>query len=151
MYGLDFYRYAEAQLDYFPMKGWAFFYPPIWILLLAFSLFLAPGSSNGRANGRFCLAGGREKPPSSPPTWLSAFYYLGVPGSNGKNYYSPASGCCILRPGLNPGFSVSSMPSRQFSWLASVIMLIKNKDMLAFFLAGLAFDDQNNIPSLPSR
>jgi hypothetical protein len=28
-HGLDFYRYADAQLDIFPMKGWGFVYPPV--------------------------------------------------------------------------------------------------------------------------
>ena len=32
-HGLDFYRYADAQLDIFPMKGWAYVYPPIWLLI----------------------------------------------------------------------------------------------------------------------
>lgn len=41
-HGLDFYRYANAQLDIFPMKGWAYVYPPIWLLISRIALFFAP-------------------------------------------------------------------------------------------------------------
>ena len=44
LYGLDFYRYADGTLDIFPFKGWAFVYPPVWLLSLRLSLLAAPAS-----------------------------------------------------------------------------------------------------------
>jgi len=44
-YGLDFYRYADAALDIFPFEGWAFVYPPIWLLVLGATLLLVPSST----------------------------------------------------------------------------------------------------------
>lgn len=35
LYGLDFYRYANARSSLFPFYGWAYVYPPLWLLVLA--------------------------------------------------------------------------------------------------------------------
>ena len=43
-HGLDFYRYADAQLAIFPVKGWGFVYPPVWLLITRLSLFFSPSS-----------------------------------------------------------------------------------------------------------
>src|SRR4030042_5688178 len=45
VYGLDFYRYADASLDIFPTKGWGFVYPPVWLLILRLGLVGAPVGS----------------------------------------------------------------------------------------------------------
>ncbi len=42
--GLDFYRYAAAKLDIFPFKGWAYVYPPVWLLILGLALLTVPAS-----------------------------------------------------------------------------------------------------------
>ena len=138
MYGLDFYRYAEAQLDYFPMKGWGFFYPPIWILLLAFSLFLAPGSSMGGQMVASVWRVAVKAPIITADLAIGVLLFWAVPGSKWKKLLFASLWL------LHPTAWFESGVFGQFDaiaavfLLASVIMLIKNKDMLAFFLAGLA-------------
>ncbi len=43
IYGLDFYNHNDVPLEFWPY-GWPYCYPPIWLLLLALSYFLAPVS-----------------------------------------------------------------------------------------------------------
>src|SRR5271157_982365 len=50
-HGLDFYRYADAELSIFPMKGWAYVYPPVWLLISKVCLFFAPASTGFSING----------------------------------------------------------------------------------------------------
>ena len=45
LYGLDFYRYASAEMEIFSFQYWAYVYPPIWLLLLALARLAAPLSS----------------------------------------------------------------------------------------------------------
>jgi hypothetical protein len=45
LHGLDFYRYADGTAAIFPTKGWAFVYPPVWLLILRLALLAAPTSS----------------------------------------------------------------------------------------------------------
>ncbi len=44
LHGVDFYRYANGAQPINPLQGWAYVYPPIWILLLGLALFVSPGS-----------------------------------------------------------------------------------------------------------
>jgi len=80
-HGLDFYRYADAQLDIFPVKGWGFVYPPIWLLISRVSLLFAPSSQvtnvagNAIANPSWRLA---MKIPLSPLTLPLVCFYIGL-------------------------------------------------------------------------
>ena len=138
MHGLDFYRYAEAQLDYFPMKGWGFFYPPVWILLLALALFVVPGSSLGGEMVASVWRVALKAPIITADLAIGVLLFWAVPGSKWKKLLFASLWL------LHPTAWFESGVFGQFDavaaafLLASVIMLIKKKDMLAFFLAGLA-------------
>jgi len=148
MHGLDFYRYAEAQLDYFPMKGWGFFYPPVWILLLALALFVVPGSSLGGEMVASVWRVALKAPIITADLAIGVLYYSGLsPVQNGRN-------CCLRACGLlHPTAWFESGVFGQFDavaaafLLASVIMLIKKKDMLAFFWPDWLRMDQTAIRS----
>jgi hypothetical protein len=38
----DFYRYADGTLPIYPFKGWDYFYPPIWLIILGLCLLAVP-------------------------------------------------------------------------------------------------------------
>ena len=43
-HGLDFYQHADATDSSFPFLGWAYVYPPIWLLILWLCSLATPGS-----------------------------------------------------------------------------------------------------------
>lgn len=114
-HGLNFYRYADAQLDIFPMKGWAYVYPPIWVMITRVCLFFTPSGSAASVAGIVSVS----------PSWrlavkipiiladlaIGLLLYWGVPVRKPESCYFPFCGCCTQPPGTNPGFSGSSMPS----------------------------------------
>jgi len=83
LHGLDFYRYADAQLAIFPVKGWGFVYPPIWLLITRVSLFFSPSSQviytagNAIANPSWRLA--LKIPIIAADLAIGLLLYWGVP------------------------------------------------------------------------
>ena len=141
-HGLDFYRYADAQLDIFPMKGWGFVYPPIWLLISRVALLFAPHSQLINVGGNLV----------ADPAWrlaikmpiiiadlaIGLLLYWGIPGSKRRK---------VLFAGLwllHPTAWFESGVFGQFDAVAAaflltcVILLMKGKDRLAFVFAGLA-------------
>jgi hypothetical protein len=45
--GIDFYRFADANQAIFPYQGWAYAYPPVWLLILGLVFLFVPGSYAG--------------------------------------------------------------------------------------------------------
>ena len=45
LHGLDFYRYADGTDPIFPVSGWGFVYPPVWLIFLRIALLASPGST----------------------------------------------------------------------------------------------------------
>jgi hypothetical protein len=138
MHGLDFYRYSDAQLDLFPMKGWGFFYPPIWILLLALSLFLVPSSALGGQMVESIWRVALKAPIITADLAIGVLLFWAVPGSKWKKLLFASLWL------LHPTAWFESGVFGQFDAIAaafllgSIILLIKNRNMLAFLLAGLA-------------
>jgi len=142
LHGLDFYRYADAQLAIFPVKGWGFVYPPIWLLITRLSLFFSPSSQviyiagNAIANPSWRLA--LKIPIIAADLAIGLLLYWGVPGSKWRKVLFA---CLWL---LHPTAWFESGVFGQFDaiaaafLLACVILLIKGKDRLAFIFAGLA-------------
>ena len=140
--GLDFYRYADAQGSIFPMQGWSFVYPPIWLLISRVSLLFVPSSS------AFSVAG----TVTADPSWrfamkipiiaadlaIGLLLYWAVPGSKRRKVLFASLWL------LHPTAWFESGVFGQFDavaaafLLACVIFLIKGKDRLAFVFAGLA-------------
>ena len=141
-HGFDFYRYADAQLDIFPMKGWGFVYPPIWLLISRVSLFFAPHSQLINVGGNLI----------ADPAWrlaikmpiivadlaIGLLLYWGVPGSKRRKVLFASLWL------LHPTAWFESGVFGQFDAVAAaflltcVILLMKGKDRLAFVFAGLA-------------
>jgi Glycosyltransferase family 87 len=141
-HGLDFYRYADAQLDIFPMKGWAYVYPPIWLLISKICLFFAPSSTAYSIAGTVTVS----------PAWrlavkipiiaadlaIGLLLYWGVPGSKNRKLLFATLWL------LHPTAWFESGVFGQFDAIAAaflltaIIFLLKGKDRLAFLFAGLA-------------
>jgi hypothetical protein len=141
-HGLNFYRYADAQLDIFPMKGWAYVYPPIWVMITRVCLFFSPSSSAVSVAGIVSVS----------PSWrlavkipiiladlaIGLLLYWGVPGSKTRKLLFSTLWL------LHPTAWYESGVFGQFDAVAAAflltcfIFLIKGKDRLAFLFAGLA-------------
>ena len=142
IHGLDFYRYADAQLDIFPMKSWGFVYPPVWLLISRVCLFFAPASSSVSIAGTVTV----------DPSWrlamkipiiaadlaIGLLLYWAVPGSKWRKLLFSTLWL------LHPTAWFESGVFGQFDAVAAaflvtcIIFLIKGKDRLAFLFAGLA-------------
>ena len=137
-HGLDFYRYADGQGDIFPMQGWGFVYPPVWLLILRVALFFAPSSS---ATAVMVDPGWRlamKIPIIAADLAIGLLLYWAVPGSKRRKLLFASLWL------LHPTAWFESGVFGQFDavaaafLLACVIFLIKGKDRLAFLFAGLA-------------
>ena len=141
-HGFDFYRYADAQLDIFPVKGWGFFYPPVWLVISRVSLFFVPSSQpiyiagNAIADPSWRLA--MKIPIIAADLAIGLLLYWAVPGSKRRKVFFASLWL------LHPTAWFESGVFGQFDTvaaaflLASVILLMKGKDRLAFLFAGLA-------------
>ena len=141
-HGLDFYRYADAELSIFPMKGWAYVYPPIWLLISKVSLFFAPSSTGFSIHGTVTISPSwrlaMKIPIIAADLAIGLLLYWGVPGSKRRKLIFATLWL------LHPTAWFESSVFGQFDaiaaafLLACVILLIKGKDRLAFVFAGLA-------------
>lgn len=138
LHGLDFYRYADGTLDIFPVKGWGFVYPPVWLLISGLALVAAPTSSatNIMVDSSWRLA--MKTPIIAADLAIGCLLYWAVPGSKSRK---------LLFASLwlfHPTGWYESAVFGQFDavaaalLLAAIILLARNKDWLAFLLAGLA-------------
>ncbi len=137
-YGLDFYRYADASLDFFPSYGWGFTYPPIWLLILGMALLFVPFSS---ATSVMVDTGWRiamKTPIIAADLAIGCLLYWAVPGPRWRK---------LLFASLwlfHPTAWYESAVFGQFDaiaaalLLASVIVLARGKDKWAFVFAALA-------------
>jgi hypothetical protein len=137
-YGIDFYRYADATLDIFPVKGWGFVYPPIWLLILRLALIAAPV---GLATETMVASSWRlamKTPIITADLAIGCLLYWAIPGPKWRKLLFASLWL------LHPTAWYQSAVFGQFDaiaavfLLASVILLEKGKDGLAFLLAGLA-------------
>ena len=141
-YGLDFYRYADAQLAIFPDKGWGFVYPPIWLLILRVCLFFAPSSQvtyiagNAIANPAWRLA--MKIPIIAADLAIGLLLYWGVPGSKRRKVFFASIWLLLPTAWFESGVFGQFDAIAAAFLLLCVILLIKGKDRLAFVAAGLA-------------
>jgi len=138
LHGLDFYRYADGNLPIFPFQGWAFVYPPIWLLILGLAMLAAPASSATEFMVDTSWRLAMKTPIILADLAIGGLIYWAVPGSKFKK---------LLFASLwlfHPTAWYESAVFGQFDaiaaalLLASLIMLERRKDWLAFLLAGLA-------------
>jgi hypothetical protein len=148
-YGLDFYRYADASLAIFPYKFWAFVYPPIWLLLLGLALMVVPEST-----ATYITVDSSWRLAIKTPIILAdlaigcLLYWAGTGSRRWKLLFA----CLWL---FHPTSWYESAVFGQFDaiaaafLLASIILLGRGRDRLAFLLAGLAFmTKQHTLASL---
>jgi hypothetical protein len=137
-HGLDFYQYADASLDIFPFYGWAFVYPPIWLLILGLTLLFVPSSS---ATSVMVDTGWRiamKTPIIAADLAIGCLLYWAVPGSRWRKLLFSSIWL------LHPTAWYESAVFGQFDaiaaalLLASVVMLTRGADRWAFLLAALA-------------
>ena len=137
-YGLNFYRYADATLKIFPENGWAYVYPPVWLLILRLALLAVPGSS---AAVKFVSDNWRlaEKTPIiAADLAIGCLLFWAIPGSKLKKLLFASLWL------LHPASWYNSAVFGQFDaiaavlLLAAVILLEKGHDRWAFFVAALA-------------
>ena len=136
--GLDFYRYAEASLTVFPFKGWGFVYPPLWLLILGLAFVFTPLSSASNVMVDIGWRVAMKTPIIISDLAIGMLIYWAVPGSKWRKL---AFASLWL---FHPAAWFESAVFGQFDamaaalLLASVILMIKEKDRLAFLFAGLA-------------
>ncbi len=138
IHGLDFYRYADAQLDIFPEKGWGFFYPPVWLLILGLCFLISPSTS---ATGSLIDSSWRlavKTPIIAADLAIGCLLFWAVPGSKWRKLLF--SSLWLLHPTawFESGVFGQFDAVAAALLLAAVIMLFKGKDILAFVLAALA-------------
>jgi hypothetical protein len=138
LHGVDFYQYAAANGSIFPFGGWAFVYPPVWLLILGLSLLAAPASSATSFMVDNCWRLTAKTPIIFADLAIGGLIYWAVPGSKWRK---------LLFASLwlfHPTAWYQSAVFGQFDaiaaafLLASVILFERGKDRLAFVLAALA-------------
>jgi hypothetical protein len=137
-HGLDFYRYAEGIGAIFPFGGWVFVYPPVWLLLLGVALFFAPGSA---ATLTMVSRGWRlamKTPVILADLAIGYLLYRAVPGS--RRWKLLFASLWLFHPTAwyqSAVFGQFDAVAAAFL-LAAIVLLERNRDRLAFLLAGLA-------------
>jgi len=137
-YGLDFYRFAGATLKIFPVGGWAYVYPPMWLLILRLALLAAPGSTaqTEMVSDSWRLA--MKTPIITADLAIGCLLFWAIPGSKLKKLIFASLWL------LHPTAWYNSALFGQFDaiaavlLLASVILLERGHDKWAFLLAALA-------------
>ena len=138
-HGLDFYRYADVTLDIFPFKGWAFVYPPVWLLSLGLSLAAVPESfaSPTVVDASWRLAA--KTPIIVADLVVGVLLYWAVRGPRTRKLVFASLWL------FHPTAWYESAVFGQFDaiaaafLLASVLLFGKRMNKPAFLLAGLAF------------
>ncbi len=137
-HGLDFYRYADAQLDIFPTKGWGYVYPPVWLLILRVALLATPNSfaNNEIIDSNWRLA--EKTPIIAADLAIGILLYWAIPGNKFKKLFFAFLWL------FHPTSWYNSAVFGQFDaiaaalLLAAVIMLERGNDRWAFGIAALA-------------
>jgi hypothetical protein len=138
LYGLDFYRYAEAKLDFFPFPYWGYVYPPVWLLILALAFLVAPSdlATDSMVDAGWRLA--MKTPIILADLAIGVLIFRAVPGSR---YHKVMFATLWL---LNPAAWYNSSVFGQFDAIAiaclvgSIVLLERGRDRWAFVLATLA-------------
>jgi hypothetical protein len=138
LYGLDFYRYAEARLDWFPFPYWGYVYPPVWLLILALALLTAPSSlaTSGMVDAGWRLS--MKTPIILADLAIGVLLFYAISGSR---YRKLLFATLWL---LNPATWYNSSVFGQFDALATafligfIVLLERGRDRWAFLLAILA-------------
>ncbi|MFO8100561.1 MAG: hypothetical protein R6U37_00115 [Dehalococcoidia bacterium] len=136
--GLDFYKYADATDGSFPYWGWAYVYPPIWLLILRAGSLITPGSlaSTEMVDEGWRLA--VKTPIILADLAIGALIFWAVPGSRWKKLLFAS--IWLFHP---TGWYESSVFG-QFDavatafLIASVVLFARSNYKLGFLFAGLA-------------
>ncbi len=138
IHGLDFYRYSEGNERLLFTQGWAFVYPPVWLLMLRSALAAAPGSL---ATGDMVDSSWRtamKAPIIGADLAVGILLLWAIPGSRVRKLLFAAIWL------FHPTVWYNSAVFGQFDTVAvallvaSLIMFIRGRDRWGFILAVLA-------------
>lgn len=137
-YGFDFYRYADASLGIFPFAGWAYVYPPVWLVVLRLSLLAAPGSLATDSMVDVAWRVAAKTPIIAADLAIGVLLFWAIPGSKLRKTLFASLWL------FNPTAWYESAVFGQFDaiaaafLLASLILLGRKNDRLSFLFAALA-------------
>lgn len=136
--GLNFYHYAEATADIFPYKLWGYVYPPFWLFVLRVCLWAVPGAYATETTVDTTWRLAIKTPIILSDLAIGFLLFWAVPGSRRKKLIFASLWL------FHPTAWYESAIFGQFDALAaafliaSLIMVVKQRDGLAFVFAGLA-------------
>lgn len=138
IHGLDFYRYAEGNDRLLFTPGWAFVYPPVWLLMLRVALLAAPGSlaTSDMVDSSWRLA--MKAPIIGADLAVGILLLWAIPGSRVRKLLFAAIWL------FHPTVWYNSAVFGQFDAIAvallvaSLIMFLRGRDRWGFVLAVLA-------------
>jgi len=138
LHGLDFYRYADASLDIFPVKGWGYVYPPVWLLILRLALFATPTSfaSSSIVDVSWRIA--MKTPIILADLAIGALIYWLVPGPKWQKLLFASLWLFLPAAWYESGVFGQFDAIAVSFLLASLVMFERGKGWPAFLLAGLA-------------
>lgn len=137
-HGIDFYRYAEATADIFPFKLWGYVYPPFWLLVLGICLCFAPGAFASDTAVDVAWRVAMKTPVIMADLAIGCLIFWAVPGSKARKLLFAVLWL------FHPTAWYQSAVFGQFDAVAAVfvvaalIMLVKQREWIAFVMAGLA-------------
>ncbi len=138
MYGLDFYKCSGGTMPIFPTQGWAFVYPPLWLLISTVSFLFVPGSLATSTMVDVSWRVAMKTPIIAADLAIGGLLLWAVPGSKLTK---------LLLTGLwlfHPTAWYNSAVFGQFDaiaaafLLASVVLFGRGNNWLGFVFAGLA-------------
>lgn len=137
-HGMDFYKFADGNLDIFPNQGWGFVYPPVWLLILGLVLLFVPSSLVTATTVDTAWRVAMKTPIIVADLAIGILLYWAVPGSKWRKLLFASLWLFHPTAWFESGVFGQFDAIAAALLLASVITLMKGKDRLAFLLAGLA-------------
>lgn len=137
-HGVDFYRYACGNGDPFPYQGWAYVYPPVWLLVLGAVFLLVPDATASLTHTDIAWRWAAKTPIVVADLVIGVLIYRYVSGSIWKKLLFASLWL------LNPAVWYQSAVFGQFDAIATALMFAsflameRKHERWGFLLAGLA-------------
>jgi len=138
LHGLDFYRYADGTDPIFPVPGWGFVYPPIWLFILRIALLASHGSTATSTMVDVSWRVAMKTPIIAADLAIGGLLLWAIPGSKLKKLGFASIWL------FHPTSWYNSAVFGQFDAIAaallltSVLLFVRGKDRWGFIVGGLA-------------
>ena len=138
IHGLSFYQHADGYDPILPTQGWAFVYPPIWLLVLRLALFASPGSlaTSDLVDSSWRLA--MKTPIIGADLAIGTLLLWAVPGSRLKKLFFATIWLFHPTSWYNSALFGQFDAIAAVFLVASLIMFVRGRDRPGFILATLA-------------